>query len=428
MKTLTEKKYELAELEKQKKELNKNVTELGIKIKACEDVEKAKEYSNELGQYSKAAKGIEHKINALQSEIAEETAELKALADNATNAMQLQKEDSFNFTQDAYLGSKEAMKDFAEVLRNNAGENNGENVQKAWAEVLLQKGITNPEIVLPTPVMSAIKDAFGKAGTIWSTFKHVFGVYKWGNAFNTSLDTAKGHTAGKDKKEQGITLEKREIGTQFIYKYITIPRYLARESQDVIIAYVLQELPMHVLRMVEKASVIGDGLDDSDDDKIKSFIPIAKDTDSFNTNFYTGDYASQLYDVLLEMHGAIEVDGEQHLVMHSTTYTALKGAKDSTGRYLDPAALLIGGAKTLGGLAVITVDWMPKYKTSVDGDVLAVLYAGDAYTTIGDNVIEQHRNFILQKNSEEFLAEMYAGGGLLEYKGAATLIKGNVTP
>lgn len=423
MDTIMEKKYKLAKLEGQIKTKKQERDSIMEKVKDATDEATIKSLDDTFNTVKGDLETLNTDFKAIEAEIAGDEEAADTLASEEQKMAQSKKS---NQAVDAknYLKTKAAMDDYVEVLRKNAGQDK-DIINKAWEENLKSKGITNSELLLPEPVVTAIVDAFQKSGTILSTFRRITGVTVWANAFNTSEDTAKGHKDGKDKKEQGITLAQRTLACDFVYKYIQIPKKLIKESGSVIIKYVLEELPMHVVRMVEKAAVIGDGLPDNDDDKITSFIAIAKDEEQYNTNVYLGTDGSETYDAMMDASGEIEAEGTQTLVMHNKTYTHLKKAKDADGRYLDPTAINFGGEKSFGGIQVITVDWMPKYSEAKDGEVVAVLYVGQSYVVIGDAAIDSYENFILQKNRQEYLAELYTGGGLMDYKSAATILKGN---
>lgn len=422
MKTLTERKFELEKLKNDLTEKEKSLLILTDKIKSCEEVEKAKSYTNEFDLIEKAVTGLRSQIDVLQSEIAHDEATLKSLYESSQ--VQMQKNKSIQIGRaENYLKTKQALTDYASMLGRMAGQDL-EEVNKEWEKHLLTKGITNPDEILPQPVVTAIKDAFSKSGTIWATFKKIPGVTKWSNAWNELDEYGKGHAdPNKDKQEQRITFKKRDIDCGMVYKYIKVPKYLIKETKEVLVRYILEELPANVVKAMERAAIIGDGLAANHDEKITSFIPMANDDVWFNTNFEIEADVANYFDTLILMAGSIQAEGNKYLVMSDMTYTRMKLSKDADGRYIDSAATSIGGAKTLGNMPVITVHWLPDIDTAADDEVIAVMYAGDAYEVIGDESIETYQNFILQKNSEEFLAEIYCGGAMMQYKGAATLKK-----
>jgi len=49
------------------------------------------------------------------------------------------------------------------------------------------------------------------------------------------------------------------------------------------------------------------------------------------------------------------------------------------------------------------------------------MFVFDAYKTVGDNTIEAFTNFVLKTNKQEYLQEIYAGGGLTKRDSAAAV-------
>jgi hypothetical protein len=62
-----------------------------------------------------------------------------------------------------YLKSRASIEDYAKILVQNAG-NTATEVKDAWSQHLVKMGITNPEILLPTALITSIEDAFEQGG------------------------------------------------------------------------------------------------------------------------------------------------------------------------------------------------------------------------------------------------------------------------
>lgn len=320
-----------------------------------------------------------------------------------------------------YLSTKAAVKDFAEVLMKNA---TGEvaDVREAWGAHVASKGISNPEILLPTALVSAITDAVEKSGTIWQLVDKT-GLTVYHTAMNTiGLDVeegrAKGHKGkGATKAEQVITLADRVIRAQYIYKYLTLPKEVIRENQDTgaLVAYVLTELPNRVVAEVERAIVIGDGRDDASDDKIKSFVSVkadALDAASAFATKYEKVAGENLYEALVKAAAQIDAEGDIYCIMSRTNKADLKLTKNG-----DTYIFGVNGnvADAIEVKDILTPAFMK------DDDAVAYLVVFKEYKTVGDNASEAFTNFALKENKQEYLQEIYAGGALAA-PGAAVAI------
>lgn len=358
-------------------------------------------------------------ISSLTKQLADidEQIEIEELAvQKFKKANTMRRSSLVNSAQKDYLKSKESMEDFAEVIRQNAG-GTLQDVNKAWKKKLVEKGITNADVLLPQPVVEAINDAFEASGRIFGTFRRVFGVYAWSSAINNSLDTAQGYTpydtsttppTENAKKEQSVSLEVRTIQAQEIYKYIRIPRKYIKMTGRILLDYILRELPMHVIRILEKAAIIGCP-ELTGEDAITSFIPIKGDATPY-VNVITPT-ANSFID-LMNAVASITAPGPIYVVCSKAYLNGIRQMTDTTGQFIFPPGTDL--AMALGVAAIFTPDWM----TAADG---AVVYAGDSYHYVGDGAVEEHRNFILQYNAEEFLAEIMGAGALMLPNSGATI-------
>jgi ATP-dependent protease ClpP protease subunit len=336
----------------------------------------------------------------------------------------------------AYLSSDEAMNEFARVLEANPGEKGGESsmkVRNSWKKHLETKmGVTNPEIFLPTPLVQAIQNAFEDGGEIWNRVAKV-GADVWNAAWDTENDVndnngrARGYNRADEpeKQEQVLTFDDRILRAQFVYKYITLNKEDIKEqrSTGALVTYVLSELPQRIVREVERAIVLGDGRASDDDFKIKEgdprgFYPILGDAAA--NNFFAGEV-----DVVGDEADAeivalaiddIETPGEVVLIAKKGYATRARFAKDSNGDYIFP----IGTKATdiLGVNTIIEPDWFTD-ANSPDYDGVVVVLSG--YKVVGDTTIEGFSNFILKTNKQEYLQEIWAGGGLSTKKAAIAI-------
>ncbi len=317
-----------------------------------------------------------------------------------------------------YLQTKEAVKDFAELLAKTGG---GDKLKQAWGDNLKEKGITNPEALLPQAVVTSITDAFEKSGSIFATFNHT-GLTMLKVMFNTNTgdsSRAKGHTRGKTKTEQEITLAPKEIRAQYIFKYITLDKETIREQRDTIalINYVLSELPNRIISEIERASLIGDGRASSDDEHIYSYEAIVAADAAYKSEQTETD---NILADLINMDATITAEGARYLVVSRQTLAVMRLTENNGGLIFPIGSDL---ASALGYAGIFTPDFM-----NLDEAPLAIEYVGNAYKIVGDDVMDSYEDFTLSQNKNEYLMEIYSGGGLDTFKSAAVLKKATTTP
>lgn len=336
----------------------------------------------------------------------------------------------------AYLKTDEAMNTFAEILQANPGETGGNSsaaVRDAWKSHLETKaGVTNPEIFLPTPLITAIQNAFEDGGEIWNRVAKV-GADVWNAAWDTEDDVndnngrARGYrrSEAEEKAEQVLTFASRILRPQFVYKYITLNKEDIKEqrSTGALVTYVLAELPQRIVREVERAIVLGDGRADSDDYKIlegtpRGFFPIVDDATAGNffADVVDTDGTESAAEVIALAVDEIRTPGEVVLIAKKGYATRARFAKDSNGDYLFP----IGTRATdiLGVNVIIEPDWFNDTNSPLYDAIVVVL---SGYKVVGDTSIEGFQNFILKTNKQEYLQEIWAGGGLSQRKAAIAI-------
>lgn len=329
--------------------------------------------------------------------------------------------------QGSYLKSKESVKDYGLLLQSMAGKEASE-VSAAWADFLktkgIQNGITNPDVLLPEPLVRKIEDAFEAGGQIWNALN------KTGlSAFKVTRDTvtgedsrAKGYNRDDEetKAEEVITLEDRDLRPQFIYKYITLPKEVVKQNADTgaLVTYVLTELPQRIVREVERAVVIGDGRADDSDYKVSSFLSIREDAEDapgvFASTFTPLEGEGQ-YESLIRARALVKAEGAKMLVAKSDFLVDAALQQGVNGGFLFTPGTDLGAVFNFAA-GVVTPDWMDD-----DADNDAYIFTPSAYLTVGDNSIESFTNFLLSTNKNEYLQEIYAGGGLAQLKAAVAI-------
>jgi ATP-dependent Clp protease protease subunit len=331
-------------------------------------------------------------------------------------------------TMKDYLASNKSVEDYANILVENAGKTPAE-VKDAWGEHLaVTMGITNPEILLPTPLITEIEDQFKEGGVIWNLLSKtgltVFGAM-WDANDDASAESgrAKGYNRAEqeEKAEQVLTLAQRVLRPQFVYKYITLNKEDIKENRDTgaLVRFVLSELPRRIIREIERAVVIGDGRVDGSDYKISKFISLKADaaTGSFARE-YTPAVDESKYETITRAKALVKVEGPRYLVAKEGYLTDLLLETTATGGYIFAPGTDVG--KAMGFAGVIEPDW---FDDETDEDNDAYIFVPSTYRTVGDNTIEAYTNFILKTNKNEYLQEIYAGGALTKLKSAVAITK-----
>lgn len=312
-----------------------------------------------------------------------------------------------------YLDTPQALEDFADVLVAQAGAGVAA-VREAWMDKLeangVQMAVTGADKLFPAPVVEAVESAFKAGGPIWNLVDKT-GLDAYNTAWDTNTDGALGHQAGKDKKEATIAIENRVLEGQYIYKYLTLDKETIRKNKSTgsLLRYVLQELPKRIIASIERAIVIGDGLNDSSDDKIKSFVSVKADAKAGNVfaKTYTPKAKESRRTSILNAMDLIEAEGDVYIVAKRGYITSLKDERGGDGHMLYTPGVNILEDLELAGK--ITPQW---FNDTNDADNDAYLVVFNKYKVVGDQSIESYTNFALKQNKHEYLQEIFAGGGL----------------
>lgn len=410
-----------------------------LSIKSLEDEKMSIEKRATTDNYGEAVQEVAEEVQKVEEVVAEEnpkTSEEDTKPNKKEDKMKTHQEvardeivakpsQASKAVVNDYLNSKSAITDFAEVLRDNAGAEAGE-VKKAWAAKLKEKGVTNPDTLLPGALVTAIKDAIESNGTIFKAVAKTGLTVLRVTAETIGLgDTgrARGHNGkGADKKETDLTFVDRVIRGQFIYSYITLNKEDVRENQDTgaLVKFVMETLPKRIVAEIERAIVLGDGRS-SDGDEITSFKSIKADVKDSADTFakkYTPTPGESLFESVVRAGAEIRYEGSVALVLSKKTLADLKLAKDKNGAFILPVGGDIKGLLNVS--EIFTPEWMNETNES---EFSAFLFAPEAYKTVGDTTIESFTNFALKQNKHEYLQEIYAGGALGEAKSAVGIAK-----
>lgn len=347
---------------------------------------------------------------------------------------------TFGHDRKTWLDSEDALVAFERDLRDT--DNLGVKAfNDRWAKTVASKmgetasfGINQSDVtkLIPTEAISVIEDALNTRGSgLWPLFnKTGLDTLTIGaNSTDLSTDAGRAHgyapsKYGTNKTEETITLIKRALNAEYTYKYIRLNKGDVRKTQrpGALVKYVLSELPNRIIQTIEKQAVLGSF--DADMSHFRSILTDSKDSTSEwagNKFAKTQEHASDgvlLYD-FVRAAAKVKASGAKVLVTKSETVAELLLSLDANGRSLLPLGNA-GLAGVLGVSQIITPEWW--YDTD-DATALGVIFTPSNYDVVGDTSIEAFTNFALQTNTNEYLQELYAGGGLAKENSAAVIVK-----
>lgn len=343
---------------------------------------------------------------------------------------------SFSHTRETWLDSPDAMAAFERTLIDN--DNKGvEAFHKEWADTVSRNmagtasfgvGKTDVDKFIPTEAITTISDALNTRGSgLWNLFRKT-GMDRLtigGNILGLTEETrAHGYPVasyGTKKKEQTPSFVKRELTADYTYKYITLNKGDIRRTQKpgALLRYILAELPNYIVQTIERQVVLG-GYEDMA--HFRSITADAADTKSewagnkfALTHTLTDD--APLMGFVKASH-MVRAQGNKVLVCNADTVADLLLSANANGN----TYIALGGddtlARALGVSQIITPEW---WTAEDDKTVAGVVMSASHYALVGDTSVESFTNFALQTNTNEYLQEIYAGGGLDAEKSAVVI-------
>lgn len=343
---------------------------------------------------------------------------------------------SFSHTRETWLDSPEAMAAFERTLVDN--DNKGvEAFHKEWADTVSRNmagtasfgvGQTDVDKFIPTEAITAISDALNTRGSgLWNLFRKT-GMDRLtigGNVLGlTEATRAHGYPVasyGTKKKEQTPSFVKRELTADYTYKYITLNKGDIRRTQKpgALLRYILSELPNYIVQTIERQVVLG-GYEDMAHFRAITTDATDKASDWAGEKFartYTLGEETPLMGFVKASH-MVRAQGNKVLVCNADTVADLLMSADANGN----SFIALGGddtlARALGVSQIITPEW---WTAEDDKKVAGVVLSASHYALVGDTSVESFTNFALQTNTNEYLQEIYAGGGLDAEKSAVVI-------
>lgn len=343
---------------------------------------------------------------------------------------------SFSHSRETWLDSPDAMAAFERTLVNN--DNKGvEAFHKEWFDTVSHNmadtasfGVdkANVDKFIPTEAITTISDALNTRGSgLWNLFRKT-GMDRLTIGGNTAglIETTRAHgypvsNYGTKKEDQSVSFVKRELTADYTYKYITLNKGDIRRTQrpGALLRYILSELPNYIVQTIERQVVLG-GYED-----MAHFRSIAADAADTKTG-WAGNKFARTYTLtedaplmgFVKASHMVRAQGNKVLVCNADTVADLLMSANANGN----TYIALGGddtlARALGVSQIITPEW---WTTEDDNKVAGVVMSASHYALVGDTSVESFTNFALQTNTNEYLQEIYAGGGLDAEKSAVVI-------
>ena len=342
----------------------------------------------------------------------------------------------FSHDRKTWLDSDDAMIAFERALIDT--DNKGvEAFHREWADTVNRNmsdtasfGVdaTNVNKFIPTEAITTISDALNTRGSgLWNLLRKT-GMDRLtigGNVAGLTEQTrAHGYPVanyGQKKKEQVLSFVKRELQADYTYKYITLNKGDIRRTQrpGALLRYVLQELPNYIIQTIERQIALGGYTDMA---HFRSVVTDAADNSSeWKGNRFALSYTmtdnAPLMDFVRASH-MVRAQGDKVLLCNADTVADLLMSANANGN----TYIALGGddtlARALGVQQIITPEW---WTDTDDTTTMGVIMAASHYAVVGDTSIEAFTNFALSTNTNEYLQEIYAGGGLDAEKSAVVI-------
>lgn len=342
----------------------------------------------------------------------------------------------FSHDRKTWLDSDDAMIAFERALIDT--DNKGVKAfHREWADTVNRNmsdtasfGVdaTNVNKFIPTEAITTISDALNTRGSgLWNLLRKT-GMDRLtigGNVAGLTEQTrAHGYPVanyGQKKKEQVLSFVKRELQADYTYKYITLNKGDIRRTQrpGALLRYVLQELPNYIIQTIERQIALGGYTDMA---HFRSVVTDAADNSSeWKGNRFALSYTmtdnAPLMDFVRASH-MVRAQGNKVLLCNADTVADLLMSANANGN----TYIALGGddtlARALGVQQIITPEW---WTDTDDTTTMGVIMAASHYAVVGDTSIEAFTNFALSTNTNEYLQEIYAGGGLDAEKSAVVI-------
>ena len=311
-----------------------------------------------------------------------------------------------------YLKSKEALKDFRNiVLKNHRGSN--EKIMKEWAENLSSKAITG-DAFLPSRIEQIMFKTWVDNDDVLSTFRQL-GV-RAGAVYAmkaTANGTAQAHTKGATKVNQELESVRRDIKALGIYKKLPIDlQDLFDDESGELLAFRVEELAGRVAHAIAVGAIFGGYINNGRGLNAMAADLAAAATDDFSgavATVVTAEATDTELDKAIRVLGAVKGD-RKVLIVPEGWRTQIALLKNANGYYLgDPEEIL--GARIF------------EFAEASSSNYEMIAYAEGSYVIAGEANATTRTDFDLNTNQDVMLVERYVGGSATGYKTVAGIAK-----
>lgn len=357
--------------------------------------------------------------------------------------------------RETYLDSPKAFDDFANYLWAHPSDGRAKDVMAGWNQFARKQlgehatmGIDNDSVesLIPKSVVTTINDELNTRGSgLWGMFAHT-GLDtppKLGeNEVSLDADDGRAHgypveKYGTEKQQERIAIRTRDFGVGMVYKYLQLNRGDIRRTGNpsMLLRFALQDLPNRLIQTLERAAVLNKidpaANDWADMNMFRSVIDDSIETkEAAGSRVIPGNEfaltrqakaGESLIETFRRAAGMVKAAGAKVLITTDEVVSDIALSKDSNGNFLLPL-----GSDTAAAVSVsqiITPQW---YLDRDRENTLGVIMVPSQYAIWGDSDSESFTNFKLSTNTNEFLEEIWTGGGLRTVK-SAVVVKPYVT-
>ena len=299
-------------------------------------------------------------------------------------------------------------------------------------------GFRDPDMLFPDYRSLNVPPEFIKRDTDWvakvmgsvkhSPFSRIKSVY----ANITEADArAKGYIKGNQKTNEIFKLLKRTTDPQTIYKHQKMDRDDIVDITDFdVVAWIKSEMRLMLDEEIARAILIGDGRDDSSDDKINvnHVRPVALDVPLFNIKVNVTDPtdAGDIIDSIIRARKGYKGSGVPTLFTTEDVLSEMLLLKDDIGHYMyDSVAQL---ATRLRVKEIVTVEAM-EGAVADNKQILGVIVNLADYNVGSDKggAVNLFDDFDIDYNQYKYLIETRISGALIKPYSAMTILGAEVT-
>ncbi len=321
----------------------------------------------------------------------------------------------------SWLASEEALERFAEIGHQ---ARDAKEIKSMWGAELNKRGISfvGDAPSLPELYSSKIEDTFQKNGKIWNRVTKNAGDYK---TFLLEVGKELGYGDNRadkinDKKTpQELLLDSKVIEAEFIYKIHHAAEKDLRTIADYK-SYLMYELPMRLVETIERAIVVGDGLDGVGATAITSIEPIHKANADHKTDVVLTDGIDHTTLTTLWAELGANVNGAPVLIGHKKDLVQFMNAMTPLGTAAYNVEMTAEG-HTVNGYAFIEKDWVIPTAELVAGEHGLTMVALADYNVVGDNTPVMATQTNLDSNTVTIRSEAFIGGALTGSLAAAVV-------